>query len=108
MVPSSATSADEISPREQREIVDAYLKLREAEAKFLGPDGRAEILPNNLYSFLLLLMAELRAGNAVTILQSRHEFTTIEASRILGMSRQLLVRLLANGELVFLMVGTNP
>src|SRR5229473_8265788 len=107
MVPSSATSADEISPREQREIVDAYLKLREAEAKFLGPDGRAEILPNNLYSFLLRLMAELRAGNAVTILQTRQEFTTIEASRILGMSRQFLVRLLERGEMPFHMVGTH-
>ena len=107
MAPSSAASANDISSKEQREIVDAYLKLREAEGKFLGPDGRAEILPNNLYSFLLRLLAELRAGHAVTILQSRHEFTTIEASRILGMSRQFLVRLLEKGELAFHMVGTH-
>ena len=25
-------------------------ELREAEAKLIGPDGKAEILPNNLYS----------------------------------------------------------
>jgi excisionase family DNA binding protein len=107
MTPSSAASANDISPKEQREIADAYSKLREGEAKFLGPDGRGEILPNNLYSFLLRLLAELRAGNAVTILQNRHEFTTIEGSKILGMSRQFLVRLLEKGEIPFHMVGTH-
>src|SRR5271167_5235149 len=88
-------------------MVDTYSKLREAEAKLVGPDGRAEILPNNLYSFLLRLLADLRAGNSVTILQSRHELTTVEASKILGMSRQFLVQLLEKGEIPFHMVGTH-
>jgi excisionase family DNA binding protein len=107
MAQSGGASAVYISLREQREIVDTYAKLREVEAKLIGPDGRAEILPNNLYSFLLKLLADLRAGNAVTILQNRHEFTTIEAGKILGMSRQFLVRLLEKGEIPFHMVGTH-
>jgi hypothetical protein len=82
------------SLKEQKEIVEIYAKLREAEAKLIGPGGKAGTLPNNLYSFLLRLLADLRAGNAVTILQSSHELTTIEASKILGMSRQFLVQLL--------------
>ena len=64
-------------------------------------------MPNNLYSFLLRLLADLRAGLPVTLLQNRHEFTTIEASKILGMSRQFLVRLLEKGEIPFHMVGTH-
>jgi len=88
-------------------MVDTYSKLREAEAKLVGPDGRAETLPNNLYSFLLRLLADLRAGQSVTLLQNRHEFTTIEASKVLGMSRQFLVRLLEKGEMPFHMVGTH-
>jgi excisionase family DNA binding protein len=88
-------------------MVDTYSKLREAEAKLIGPDGRTEILPNNLYSFLLRLLADLRAGQSVTLLQNRHEFTTIEASKMLGMSRQFLVRLLEKGEIPFHMVGTH-
>ena len=102
-----AGEAADISLRDQKEIVDTYSKLREEEAKLIRPDGRAEILPNNLYSFLLRLLADLREGNAVTILQNRHEFTTIEASKILGMSRQFLVRLLEKGEIPFHMVGTH-
>jgi excisionase family DNA binding protein len=107
MVQSSEAAAVDISQKEQREIKDIYLKLREAEAKLIGPDGKTEILPNNLYSFLLRLLADLRAGNSVTILQSRHELTTIEASKVLGVSRQFLVQLLEKGEIPFHLVGTH-
>ena len=99
--------AFDISVKEQREIADIYAKLREAEAKLIGPEGNLETLPNNLYSFLLRLLADLRAGHSVTILQNRHELTTIEASKILGMSRQFLVRLLEKGEIPYHMVGTH-
>ena len=105
---SSEVSADiGISAREQREIVGIYEKLREVEAKLIGPDGKTEILPNNLYSFLLRLLADLRAGQSVTILQSRHALTTVEASKVLGMSRQFFVRLLEKGEIPFHFVGTH-
>jgi excisionase family DNA binding protein len=103
---SEAVAVD-ISSREQREIIDIYQKLREAEAKLIGPDGRTEVLPNNLYSFLLRLLADLRAGNSVTILQSKHELTTVEAGKILGVSRQYLIQLLERGELPFHHVGTH-
>jgi excisionase family DNA binding protein len=103
----SEAHAFDVSPKEQKEIIEIYAKLREAEAKLIGPGGKAEILPNNLYSFLLRLLADLRAGNAVTILQSSHELTTIEASKILGMSRQFLVQLLEKGEIPFHLVGTH-
>lgn len=106
MVTNSEAPVD-ISPKEQREIIDIYAKLREAEAKLIGPDGKTEILPNNLYSFLLRLLADLRAGQSVTILQNKHELTTVEASKILGMSRQYLIQLLEKGEMPFHLVGTH-
>ncbi|HEX6805249.1 MAG TPA: helix-turn-helix domain-containing protein [Terriglobales bacterium] len=107
MVRSSEAPSVDIPPREQKEIVDIYAKLREAEAKLIGPEGKTEILPNNLYSFLLRLLADLRAGHSVTILQNRHELTTVEASKILGMSRQFLITLLEKGEIPFHLVGTH-
>jgi excisionase family DNA binding protein len=104
---ASEGRAFDATSKEQQEIIDIYAKLREAEAKLIGPDGKTEILPNNLYSFLLRLLADLRAGNSVTILQSRHELTTIEAGKILGMSRQFLVQLLEKGEIPFHKIGTH-
>ncbi len=70
---ASEAQAFDVSLKEQKEISEIYSKLREAEAKLIGPNGKSEILPNNLYSFLLRVLADLRAGNAVTILQSSHE-----------------------------------
>ena len=107
MAQGGEASVLDISLKEQREFADTYSKLREVEAKLIGPNGRTETLPNNLYSFLLRLLADLRAGESITILQNRHEFTTTEASKILGMSRQFLVRLLEKGEIPFHLVGTH-
>jgi len=107
MVQNSESPPVDISHKEQQEIKEIYTKLREAEAKLIGPDGKTEILPNNLYSFLLRLLADLRAGHSVTILQSRHELTTVEASKILGVSRQFFIQLLEKGEIPFHMVGTH-
>jgi excisionase family DNA binding protein len=104
---SNRAPAVDISQREQKEIVDIYSKLLEAEAKLIGPDGKAEILPNNLYSFLLRLLADLRAGHSITLLQNSHELTTVEAGKILGMSRQFLIQLLEKGEIPFHLVGTH-
>ena len=104
---ASEGRAFDATSKEHQEIIDIYTKLREAEAKLIGPDGKTEVLPNNLYSFLLRLLADLRAGDSVTILQSRHELTTAEASKILGMSRQYLVQLLEKGEIPFHKVGTH-
>jgi hypothetical protein len=39
--------AFDVSPKEHKEIIEIYAKLREAEAKLIGPDGKAEILPQH-------------------------------------------------------------
>ena len=104
--PGEASPVD-ISPKEQLEIKTIYEKLREAEAKLVGPDGKTEILPNNVYSFLLRLLADLKAGHSVTIMQSMHRLTTVEAAKVLGMSRQYLIQLLEKGEIPFTKVGTH-
>ncbi|MGA9072200.1 MAG: excisionase family DNA-binding protein [Terracidiphilus sp.] len=109
MILDAKTNASDvaISARDQREIMDMYERIREVQAKLVGPDGKTEILPNNVYSFLCRLLADLKAGNSVTILQSKAELTTVEAAKLLGMSRQFLVNLLSQGELPYHMIGTH-
>ena len=96
-----------ISPAQQREIQDLYEKLRQMEAKLIGPDGTTEVLPNNINSFLYGLLKDLRAGYSVTILQLGAALTTTDASKLLGMSRQFLVKLLEKNEIHFHYVGTH-
>ena len=96
-----------IPPIEQKEIKELYERLRQMEAKLIGPDGKTEVLPNNLYSFLCGLLRDLKAGYSVTILQGKAGLTTVEASKLLGMSRQFFVNLLEKGEIPFHKVGTH-
>ncbi len=82
-----------ISEQDQKDILDLYTKIRAAEAKLVGPDGKTQLLPTNLYSFLCQVLGDLKAGKSVTILQSNAELTTIEAAKLLAVSRQFLVQL---------------
>ncbi|HLJ91000.1 MAG TPA: excisionase family DNA-binding protein [Candidatus Angelobacter sp.] len=66
-----------------------------------------DILPNNIDSFLLRLLADVKSGHSVTILQSKHALTTAEASKVLGVSRQYFIQLLEKGEIPFHMAGTH-
>jgi excisionase family DNA binding protein len=96
-----------ISERDQKDILDLYTMLRAAEAKLVGPDGKTQVLPSNLYSFLCQLLADLKAGKSVTILQNSAEFTTVEAAKLLAVSRQFLIQMLEKKQIPFHMVGTH-
>ena len=95
------------SEQDQKDILDLYTKIRAAEAKLVGPDGKTQLLPTNLYSFLCQVLGDLKAGKSVTILQSNAELTTVEAAKLLAVSRQFLVQLLEKNEIPFHMVGTH-
>jgi len=95
-------------PATQREeIEELYEKVRRASARLVGDDGRLEALPNNIYSFLYRLLADLKAGESVGLLQSEAPLTTHVASKMLGVSRQFLVNLLERGGIPFHKVGTH-
>jgi excisionase family DNA binding protein len=96
-----------ISVQDQKDILDLYTKIRAAEAKLIGPDGKTQVLPPNLYSFLCQLLGDLKAGKSVTILQNNAELTTVEAAKILSVSRQFLIQLLELNHIPFHMVGTH-
>jgi excisionase family DNA binding protein len=53
------------------------------------------------------LLADLKAGHSVTIMQSNASLTTVEASKLLGISRQFLIGLLEKKEMPCHMVGTH-
>lgn len=103
----NSTAPLPLSQEDQNDIRELFAQLRQMEAKLIGPDGKTELLPNNLYSFLCRILADLKAGNSVTILQGKADLTTVEAAKLLGMSRQFLVNLLERGEISFHMVGTH-
>jgi excisionase family DNA binding protein len=103
----SAPARVPVSEIDEKEIEQLYAALRSGTAKLVGPDGRAQRLPNSLYSFLVELIRRLNEGESIYIVQNQAKLSTIEAAGMLGVSRQFLVNLLEKGEIPFHMVGTH-
>jgi excisionase family DNA binding protein len=96
------------SPRDDRfGIAEAYGKLRKSGARLIGPDGHARELPRSIDGFLERLRGDLMAKHPVAIIQANSTLTTVQASQLLGVSRQHLVNLLENGAIPFHKVGTH-
>jgi len=93
--------------KDQAEIAELFLQIKQTGAKLVKRDGTMESLPNDVSSFLRCLLTALKAADSVTILHSKTELTTLEASKLLGMSRQFLVGLLSRGEIPYHMIGTH-
>ncbi len=96
-----------VSENDQQQVLDLYQKIQRRRARLVGPDGRTENLPISLHDFLAKLIAGLCGGRSVAIVQNDAQLTTVEAARMLGVSRQFLVNLLERNEMPFHMVGAH-
>ena len=92
---------------DRKQVLDLYQKIRRSRAELVGPGGRTESLPVSLYEFLVKLTADLCEGQSVAIIQNHAQFTTVEAARMLGVSRQFLINLLERDGIPYYMVGTH-
>src|ERR1035441_10633158 len=86
-----------ISAGDQKQVLELYQKIQRSRAKLVGPDGKTQNLPVSLYEFLVKLIADLCEGQSVAIVQNDAQLTTVEAARMLGLSRQFLVKVLERG-----------
>ena len=108
MIANEKAADVSISGQDRDEILDLYARIRAAEAKLAGSDGKTQQLPPSLHSFLSQVLGDLKAGKSVTILENNEALTTMEAARVLGVSRQFLVQLLEGNQIPFHRVGDAP
>lgn len=96
-----------ISEGDRKPVLELYQRIQRSPAKLVGPDGRSQDLPVSLYEFLVKLIAHLSEGQSVAIVQDDAQFTTVEGARMLGVSRQFLIKLLERDQIPHHMVGTH-
>ncbi|WP_321472533.1 excisionase family DNA-binding protein [uncultured Paludibaculum sp.] len=96
-----------ISETDQKQVLALYQQIQRSRAKLVGPDGKTQSLPVSLYEFLVKLIADLCEGQSVAIVQNDAQLTTAEGARVLGVSRQFLIKLLERGDMPHHMVGTH-
>lgn len=96
-----------LSDADQKQVPELYQKIQRSRAKLVGPDGRTQNLPVSLHEFLVKLTGDLCEGQSVAIVQNDAQLTTVEAARMLGVSRQFLIKVLERDEIPHHMVGTH-
>jgi|SRR5579883_2274733 excisionase family DNA binding protein len=107
--PEAVVSPVDIPKHEQDEIIELYRNalLSGSQAQLISPTGKSLNIPRPVYQLLVQILKDLSEGASVAILQERQGLTTVQASRLLGVSRQFLVNLLNRGEIPHHMVGTH-
>lgn len=96
-----------IPKTQENQIRDLRRLVQEGGAKLVGPDGREIEIPEPVHELLLLILKNLQAGRAISIVPEHQQLTTQRAADILGVSRPFLVGLLENGDIPFHMVGSH-
>ncbi len=105
----ASTLSDPVSIPEAQgaQIRDLRRLVQRGNAKLVGPDGNQIAIPEPVHDLLLMILKNLQAGKAVSIVPEHQQLTTQRAANILGVSRPFLVRLLENGDMPFHMVGSH-
>jgi excisionase family DNA binding protein len=75
--------------------------------RLVGPDGFEIELPDSVFQALCQVVYHMMQGRAVSIIPINKEVTTQEAADFLNVSRPFLVRMLEQGEIPFVKVGTH-
>lgn len=89
------------------QIRDLRRLIQRGEARLVGPDGREIAIPEPVHELLLMILKDLQAGKAISVVPEHQQLTTQRAANILGVSRPFLVKLVENGDVPFHMVGSH-
>lgn len=84
-----------------------FLESHTAPALLLGPDGEQISLRMVAYDVLRQLVSATERGEAVSVEPIDRQLTTQQATTLLGISRNTLIRLLDEDELPFERFGES-
>jgi excisionase family DNA binding protein len=107
MVPTAVPSTlfpDALPPAELDELVALF---HAGEAQLVGPGGETHAVPAPLYGLLRDLLDSLKRGEPVTLIPQDTLLTTQQAAQLLNISRPYLYRLIDQGEIAAISVGSH-
>ncbi|HEX4809321.1 MAG TPA: helix-turn-helix domain-containing protein [Bryobacteraceae bacterium] len=92
---------------EASQVRELQRLVQQGNAKLVGPDGCEIELPATVHDLLLVILRNLQAGKAISIVPEHQQLTTQRAANVLGVSRPFVVKLLEEGAIPFYMVGSH-
>ena len=106
--PLVPTHRDVVQASEIAEYMrDARARGEAVEVTMRGPNGAVVTLPKLLTDLLAAIVDETSGGHSVQIVSADRQVTPNEAADILNVSRPYVVRLMNEGQLPFLRVGSH-
>lgn len=87
--------------------LESILQLEGAQPKLVGADGKEIQIPESVYQILHQAVHALALGKVISVVIQDRELTTQKAADILKVSRPYLIKLLDQGEIPCIRVGTH-
>ncbi|MEH2269687.1 MAG: helix-turn-helix domain-containing protein [Nostoc sp.] len=99
-----------ISPQLEAQSIkelERILSVQGSQAKLVGANGEQIIIPDSIYQVLLQIVHAMASGKAISIIPQKQELTTQQASELLNVSRPYLIKLLEQGDIHYIKVGSH-
>lgn len=104
-IPEPVFARDQEAPTIR--LLERVLEPETAEAKLVASSGEEIAIPESVYQAFRQIIHLMASGQAAYVVPLHRELTTQEAADILNVSRPFLVKLLEQGEIPFIMVGSH-
>jgi len=95
---------EEIQSIKQLELI---LKLANSQLHLVDANGETIPIPESLDKILRQVVQAMASSKLVSIVIQDQEFTTQQAADFLNVSRPYLIKLLEQGEIPYIMLGTH-
>jgi excisionase family DNA binding protein len=99
-----------ISPQGEAQSIkelERILSVKDFQAKLLGANGEKIHIPEPIYQVLLQVVHAMASGKAISIIPQQQELTTQQAAEYLNVSRPYLIKLLEQGDINYIKVGSH-
>ncbi|WP_375515465.1 helix-turn-helix domain-containing protein [uncultured Nostoc sp.] len=105
----SVLSESVISPQLEAQSIELerILSVKGSQAKLVGANGEKITIPEPIYQVLLQVVHAMASGQAISIVPQEQELTTQQAAEYLNVSRPYLIKLLEQGDIHYIKVGSH-
>ncbi|MBD2773031.1 helix-turn-helix domain-containing protein [Iningainema tapete] len=106
---NSASVESVTAPQEAQALRQIAHMLTNVEggAKLVGANGEQVDIPESLYQVLHHVVHALVKGQVISVIPQNCEMTTQQAADFLNVSRPYLIKLLEQGEIPYIKVGSH-
>ncbi|MEM6754274.1 MAG: helix-turn-helix domain-containing protein [Cyanobacteria bacterium P01_C01_bin.38] len=89
------------------EQIKHIVSLQGSQVKIVGANGEDIEITESVNNLLRKLIYAIASGAAISVIPQHQELTTQQAADFLNVSRPYLIKLLEQGEIPFIKVGTH-